>query len=178
MAKSKKSEWVPWYRRKKYNGNLTEEEKRHLDSFRLEEKHPAAKPDDLPEEVLSYFSELQLAVYDQKQDNLTKMWFLLTGFGAFLIFMAYRETGWLSPLFGYVLGGAMIAFAWIYYSREFKKNADTLWINQEGKGVPSSSLEKKFQEYWELDHIDNFRRRIGETRCLSKVLSADFMQRL
>ena len=48
---AKEQNWTPWYRRKEYKGNLTEEEKRHLDSFRLDEKHPAAAVEDLPEEV-------------------------------------------------------------------------------------------------------------------------------
>lgn len=43
---AKEQDWTPWYRRKEYKGNLTEEEKRHLDSFRLEEKHPAVAVDD------------------------------------------------------------------------------------------------------------------------------------
>ena len=54
---------MPLYRRKEYKGNLTGDEKRYLDSFRLEEKHPATAVEDLPEEVQSYLSELELAVY-------------------------------------------------------------------------------------------------------------------
>jgi len=156
---AKEDKWVPWYRRKIYKGDLTEEEKRYLDSFRLGEKHPAVTVEDLPEEVQGYLSELELTVYDQKQDGVATKAFLLTGIGAFVIFSAYREIGWLSPLLGYVLGGAIIAFAWINYSREWKKIADGRWIKQEGKGVPFSRTEEKLQEYWELDEISHFRKR-------------------
>jgi hypothetical protein len=43
MGRSKRRvEWLPWYRARGYNGNLTEAEKRQLDAFRAQEKHPAA----------------------------------------------------------------------------------------------------------------------------------------
>lgn len=91
---AKEQDWTPWYRRKEYKGNLTEEEKRHLDSFRLEEKHPAVAVEDLPEEVQGYLSELELAVYDAKQEGVATKAFVLTGIGALAIFLAYRELGW------------------------------------------------------------------------------------
>jgi len=157
---AKEDEWMPWYRRKEYKGNLTEEEKRYLDSFRLEEKHPAAAYEDLPEEVQEYLSELSLAVYDLKQDGAANKAFALTSLGAFWIFVGYQEIGWLSPLLGYVLGGLTITFAWINHSREWKKNADGFGrIKQEGRGVPFSRTQEKLQEYWELDAIDRFRKR-------------------
>ena len=155
---AKEQDWTPWYRRKEYKGNLSEEEKRHLDSFRLEEKHPAAAIEDLPEEVQGYLSELELAVYDAKQEGVATKAFVLTGIGALVIFLAYRELGWLSPLIGYVTGGAIIAFAWVNYSGEWKKNAEGLWIKQKGRGIPFSRTEEKLQEYWELDEIGRFRR--------------------
>jgi len=155
---AKEQDWIPWYRRKEYKGNLTEEEKRHLDSFRLEENHPAVAFENLPEEVQGYLSELELAVYDAKQEGVATKAFMLTGIGALMAFLAYRELGWLPSLVGYVIGGAIIAFAWINYSREWKKNAGGLWINQKGRGVPFSRTEEKLQEYWELDEIGHFRK--------------------
>jgi hypothetical protein len=38
-----KTEWVPWYRAHDYKGDMTETEKRELDAFRMEPKHPAAQ---------------------------------------------------------------------------------------------------------------------------------------
>ena len=153
------SEWMPWYRRKEYKGNLTEEEKAYLDSFRLEEKHPAVAFEDLPEEVQGYVTELELIAYDAKQDGVVTKAFVLTAIGVLVIYLAYRELGWLFPLLGYVVGGAVIAFAWVNYSREWKKNADGFWIEQAGERVPYSRTEEKLQEYWELDAISRFRKR-------------------
>ena len=45
----RKREWLPWYRARNYEGDLTEAEKRQLDAFRMQPSHPAAKFDDLPE---------------------------------------------------------------------------------------------------------------------------------
>ena len=153
------NEWVPWYRRKEYKGNLTEEEKRHIDSFRLSEKNPAVAVEDLPEEVLGYLTELELAVYDKKQEGVANLAFVQTGIGALVIFLAYVEFGLLSPLVGYAIGCSIIAWAWLNYFRKWKANADALWIEQEGEGVPFSRTEEKLQEYWESDAISRFRNR-------------------
>jgi hypothetical protein len=37
------SERLPWYRAPDYSGNLTEAEKRQLDAFRMQARHPAAR---------------------------------------------------------------------------------------------------------------------------------------
>ena len=41
---------------------------RQLDAFRTQPKHPAATFDDLPEEVQTYLSGIQLELYDKKQE--------------------------------------------------------------------------------------------------------------
>ena len=38
---SKGPSWVPWYRRKDCGGNLSEEDKRLFDLFRIKDKRPA-----------------------------------------------------------------------------------------------------------------------------------------
>ena len=51
-----------WYRHPKYKGNLTEDEKMELDSIRWQAKsgrHPAAKFEDLPDEVQSYIISMK-----------------------------------------------------------------------------------------------------------------------
>ena len=158
-----KAEWVPWYRKKDYRGNLAEVEKRHLDSIRSEERHPAAACHDLPDEVQSYISEIELALYDKKQDALAGGAFGLTGVGAFLIFVAYHDLAWIGPTAGYVLGAGVIVFAWVNYARAWKKNAGELWIRDEGPGVPFSRTQEAIQRYWEIEEISRFRKlkRIG-----------------
>src|SRR5262245_48784989 len=68
--KKQPTEHLPWYRERNYTGNLTEVEKRQLDAFRMQEKHPAADYDDLPEEVKRYIGSLEMEVYDNKQGAL------------------------------------------------------------------------------------------------------------
>jgi hypothetical protein len=46
-----------------YKGNLTENEKRQLDFFRMQEKHPAADYDSLPEEVQRYINRITMEHY-------------------------------------------------------------------------------------------------------------------
>jgi exonuclease I len=56
--KKKPTERLPWYRARNYKGDLTENEKRQLDSFRMRPEHPAASYDTLPGEVKVYIGEL------------------------------------------------------------------------------------------------------------------------
>jgi hypothetical protein len=151
-------EWLPWYRRKEYRGNLTEKEKRHLDSFRRGNKHPATALEDLPDEVQAYLGELELAVHDKTQEKIIIKAFALTAIGAFLIVSAYRNTGWASPLLEYFLGGSIIVFAWFGFSRKWKSNTEDLWINNKGNGAPFSRTEEKLQKHWELNEINRFRK--------------------
>jgi hypothetical protein len=58
------SKRLPWYRAPNYSGNLTEAEKRQLDALRMQAPHPAARYEDLPEEVQSYISGLAIEAYD------------------------------------------------------------------------------------------------------------------
>ncbi len=53
-CRKKPSERPPWYRARGYKGDLTEKEKRELDSFRMRREHPAATFDSVPEEVQMY----------------------------------------------------------------------------------------------------------------------------
>jgi len=59
-----KPEWLPWYRSRNYKGDMTETEKRQLDAFRAQPKHPATRTEDLPEEVRDYINGIELELYD------------------------------------------------------------------------------------------------------------------
>lgn len=76
------NEQLPWYRANGYDGNMSEHEKRVLDSFRLQRTHPAASYDSLPAEVQSYISNLELTIYDNKQDALAYGCLVVSGIGA------------------------------------------------------------------------------------------------
>jgi len=125
--KRKQSESLPWYRSPKYRGNLTEDEKRALDSFRLREKsygekHPAAGFEDLPEEVGMYISKLQIESYDQTQESLVGRYFVLSAVGAFLLL---NHFGWVSPKYDstevLVFGVVSLLAPWVYYPIKEKR---------------------------------------------------------
>jgi hypothetical protein len=90
MCGKRKAEWVPWYRAHDYEGNLTEAEKRQLDSFRVQPKHPAAQYDELPEEVQSYINRIECELYDKKQSSLVGQATVLSAIGGALLFLNYK----------------------------------------------------------------------------------------
>jgi hypothetical protein len=75
----KQREVLPWYRARGYKGDLTEAEKREVDSFRVLPKHPAAQYEDLPDEVQQYIAEVEIERYDLKQDKAAASAFVGTG---------------------------------------------------------------------------------------------------
>jgi hypothetical protein len=75
-----------------YKGNLTENEKRQLDFFRMQEKHPVADYDSLPEEVQRYINRITMEHYDLKSD---KCWTF--GYKTFSLEIANAQTqSWLN----------------------------------------------------------------------------------
>ena len=67
--RKRKEDNVAWYRHQNYKGDLSEELKRELDSIRWPAEpgpHPAAKFQDLPEEVQEYIVHLEFEVEDSK----------------------------------------------------------------------------------------------------------------
>jgi hypothetical protein len=93
--RKRKADWVPWYRERKYKGNLTEAEKRQLDAFRTQPKHAAASSDDLPEEVQSYLSGIEMELYDKKQEGVAARAFLYSAIGAGLpAYAPVNPLGW------------------------------------------------------------------------------------
>lgn len=169
----KASKWVPWYRRKDYKGNLSEEEKRHLDGFRLQDKHPAAAYEDLPSEVQSYIVELELKVYDSLQDAEAGRAFVGTGVAAFIVFAAYHNLIWADPVVGYAIGAAVFGFSWLWYWRQWKRNAEALWIKGEAKGVPFSRTQEMLQFHWEIEEIERHRMREKPAQGLGETLPSD-----
>lgn len=153
-----KADWVPWYRRKDYKGNLSEEEKRALDSFRFEERHPATSYEDLPEDVQKYISRIELELYDKKQEIAAGKAFTLTGIAAFLIYLIYIDNAYYSPV-AYVFSAAIVFFAWLNYRREWNKNANELFPKEDGA---PSHIDEGIQSEWEQDYIVRLREQKDE----------------
>ena len=149
--KKKQAEQLPWYRRRNYKGSLTEAEKRQLDFFRMQEKHPAADYDRLPEEVKSYIGGLEMEVYDKKQEALVLPTLVGSGFGAYFLIrciFGYDE----GSLLRYAVSIAFLVLPWIWYQLTFNKNAEA-FLPEHGA---SPTYEAILRE-WELDYISNKR---------------------
>jgi hypothetical protein len=147
----KKQEVLPWYRALNYKGNLTEDEKRELDSFRYQSEHhglghPAAKCSDLPEEVAQYISGLQIQLYDSIQESLAGRCLLMCAVGAFLLL---NHFGWFSLDYHSVetlmFGAVLLLAPLVYYPIKWKRNAD------EHLGDTDELLRTE----WELNYIVN-----------------------
>ena len=86
-----KTEELPWYRSPGYNGKMSEAEKRQLDAFRMQEQHPAARQEDLPEEVRSYIGRIEMKLYDLKQETAASRALVASVAGAALYTLVTME---------------------------------------------------------------------------------------
>lgn len=149
--KKKPKEPLPWYRAPNYDGNLTEGEKRELDSFRYREKnqgvkHPAADCGDLPNEVTMYISKLEIERYDEIQERLVGRCFLVSAVGAFVL---ANHFSWISLNYNspevLLFAAAFLVVPWFYYPIKWRKNADRYL------GDANEEIRKE----WELEYIVN-----------------------
>jgi hypothetical protein len=154
--KKKEQEKIPWYRKREYKGNLTEEEKRELDSFRWIAaqpggKHPAAEYGDLPEEVQSYISKIQVELYDAIQERLAGRVFLVSGLGAFYLanYFGWITFKWNLPELALV-GACLMILPWFYYGWKWRKNAAQFSEQRGSEGIRTE---------WELDHVVSKKRK-------------------
>jgi hypothetical protein len=152
--KKNQEDRMPWYRRRDYKGNLTEDEKRELDHFRWLAQQPGGKhpaDHDLPEEVNDYISKLKIELHDERGTLLMGRALFVSGFGVLMLASFF---GW-SPVkvnhegsvLMFLLGVLFIVVPWFYYSREHKKLGDQLF-DYDGIRVE-----------WELNYIASRRRK-------------------
>jgi hypothetical protein len=147
--KKKQSEHLPWYRARNYKGKLTEDEKRQLDFFRMQEKHPSADYDSLPEEVKRYIGNLEMEIYDNKQQALVLWTLFFSGVGGYFFIryiLGYAE----GSFFDYVWSISLLILPWIWYRTKFKQNAEE-FLPLNGPGPTYEALLRE----WELDYITN-----------------------
>jgi hypothetical protein len=143
------TEWLPWYRRKDYDGNLTEAEKRQLDVFRTQPEHPATLSDELPTEVQNYINRIELELYDAKQSEAAGYWLSATVFAIALMAMNYHERFPSSDSY-YVAGAALILFSWFWYGRVWKRNAEDFIPSDE---AAPNRTDEAIRREWELDYV-------------------------
>lgn len=144
-----RAEWLPWYRSRDYKGNLTEAQKRQLDAFRSQAKHPAARAEDLPQEVQNYINGIELALYDCRQQEAVTKALFVSFIGALLF--ALRYSGYLSaPAWSYAFDVLLLVVPWVFYRREWKNNAEAFLPSQ--KDAPNPT-DEGIRKEWELNHI-------------------------
>jgi hypothetical protein len=146
--KEKSIERLPWYRARGYKGDLTESEKRQLDSFRMRKEHPAASYDSLPKEVRMCMSKLELQIYDRTQESLVRGCFAVSCIGFFLFaryFFGYAE----GSLLEYAGSFSLLVVPWAYYAIRWRRNADELLPPGDYRSRTAEALRME----WELEYI-------------------------
>ncbi|MGO7266133.1 hypothetical protein [Rhizobium johnstonii] len=156
--RKQKTEWLPWYRVPGYKGKVSEAEKLQLDAFRMQERHPAASHSDLPEEVCSYISRLEMENYDIKQQRAATGPMLTSLLGAAILGVSHfgvhiQPTDSIWP---YGLGSILLIAPWFIYSREWQRNADQFLPPQHGG--PNLTDENIKQE-WELEYLTHLHQK-------------------
>ena len=154
----RKTERLPWYRAGDPKshiiiGNIPEAVKRQLDAFRMQPKHPAAHQDDLPEEVQSYIGSIEMELYDKKQEAAVTQAMFGSVVGAGLLFANYK--GWLpsiSSFWSYVGAVLLLVVPWIWYWREWHKNAE------EFTPEDYHPTDEAIRREWEIKYLARSRR--------------------
>lgn len=146
---------LPWYRRPDYKGSMTEANKRKLDAIRDQEVHPATKWDDVPEDVQSYISRLEVEIYDYKQGQAFAGPAVTSVVGVCLVALMYFGFEPTSEPWRYLLGLALIVVPWFFYKRTWKANAEEFLPSGDR---PASRAEEQIRQEWELDYLSRLRR--------------------
>lgn len=149
------AEWMPWYRRKGYKGDLSEAEKRVLDAVRLKDRHPATSGETLPEDVRGYIERLQLELYERKQEIITSKGLILFFLVLSVVYATY-ELQTFPPLLGYPFAAGLLFYAILAYRREWSANEAELFPR--AKGAPDAT-DQGIQQAWELNHIVRLKMR-------------------
>ena len=119
----------------------TEAEKRELDAFRMQARHPAYQYPDLPEHVEAYIARLEIEAYDLKQERAAGRALTTTLVGAAILYVIHFGIGPSDSIWGYLWGFALLIVPWVVCRMEWRKYADAF-----------SAHEGILME-WELDHV-------------------------
>jgi hypothetical protein len=151
---NEKPERLPWYRAKDYKGKLTEDDKRQLDAFRMQESHPATDPNTLPDDVKAYINALEFELVELKRHNSITYAVIATVFALILAYYSgYLGNGYASPFVVYMFSALIIAVYWWKHTKEDKALVEQL--------LPSDSFDPtaeaiKFE--WEVEYLVTKRR--------------------
>lgn len=150
--RNQNTEWLPWYRVTGFKGKVSEAEKRQLDAFRTQGRHPAASYQDLPAEVQSYISGIVIENYDFKQDRAFRGPMLASLLGAGILGVNYfgihiQPTASIWP---YAFGLLLLIASWVAYAREWQRNADELRPRRHGG---PNMFDENIRKEWELEYL-------------------------
>jgi len=137
---------------------MSESEKRELDRIRDQEVHPACKYENLPSEVQTYISRLELENYDYKQHSAASMMMLGILFGSSILLSAYFGFN-ITPatsIWRYLVGVGFILACIVLFRREWKRNADAFLPKDD---EAPSTVDEQLKQEWELAYIVRIRRR-------------------
>jgi hypothetical protein len=151
-----KQEWLPWYRARDYKGDLSEAEKRQLDGFRTQPvQHPAARLDQLPEEVQEFIGRIELELYDHKQQEAAGFAIVYSLIVVVVLVLNYLGCFPHSTIWSYPAGALLLIATWVIYKRKWDRNAEEFLPS--GDDAPSRTNEA-FRQEWELNYIHSARR--------------------
>jgi hypothetical protein len=158
--RKRKTEFLPWYRSRGYKGNLSEAQKRELDSFRAQETHPASRYERLPVEVQNYIGRLELEIYDGKQEKIAAAALVVSMFGALTLYQMYfgfpEPTNW-----RYVVSALCLVVPWIVYKYYWKKNAEAFLPDEPYAAFPT---DEGLRLEWEIEYLSMRRQEVEDDR--------------
>lgn len=154
--RKRKDDDVVWYRHQNYKGGLSEEEKRELDSIRWPAEpgpHPAAKFQDLPEEVQEYISHLEIEVEGSK--SFLPIIAIIAGI-SLTIYCALSALDFVqySDMFPSIIKLSLISFALIGIGILEYRKVQKIW----GK----KDRDEEFMINWEIDYLSGRQRYLSE----------------
>ncbi|WP_442203804.1 hypothetical protein [Rhizobium sp. RAF56] len=125
----------------------------------------------MPDEVQSYVGNLEMALYNLKQEGAAGRAFAVSAIGALIVGLNYFGFRPTSAIWPYLIGILFLTVPWFRYSSELKKNASEDMPRDARAGTSTDELIKR---EWELDFI------VHEKRGLKQVIepAADLGQPL
>ncbi|MGO4440604.1 hypothetical protein [Rhizobium sp. RAF56] len=141
------AEKLPWYRAPGYSGNLTEAEKRQLDAFRMQKRHPAPDYDDIPRTAQMILSRLEIENYDLKQENAFSKALVGSLVGAAVLYVNHygiqpaHSIGW------FIFGALFVIVPWVFHKFQYDKISEEFFP----RGAPP--IHEELLKEWELQFI-------------------------
>lgn len=143
---------LPWYRQPDYKGNIKESHKRKLDAFREQDSHPSTRFDDIPEDVQSYISGLEIQLQDYKHQQAFNGAVVFSVAGVCILYLLYFGFNNSSDIWRYFLAATLVFIPWFVYGSKSKKISHEFFSSSDAS---LSNTEEKIRKEWELNHLSS-----------------------